>query len=509
MSNWSEGYVSEVNYTSGYYKELNPQHFIAPLLAANIAPPQVINACELGFGMGVSLNIHAAATQAKWYATDFNPSHALFARHLASSFGGDEKVLIADQPFQTFCQREDLPEFDYIGLHGIWSWITPENRQIIVDFIARKLKVGGVLYISYNTLPGWAPQSPIQHLISRLYYNQYSAQHSHEKQIKTTLQKAEEVFVASTNLTSQSPGILEVLERVKGQNINYVSHEFLNQNWTPMYFAELEKMLAEAKMSFACSSCYLEDYDLLQFSEEQQALLNDIQDPSMKQTIKDFLLNTRFRRDFWVKGKRQLSAAQTVNAWKEQRVILVVPAKEVSLTIARRFTTALNDEYVSALLAILGDNQIHSVAELCQKLPNVPQDAICQLLAIFAGRDEVMIAKSEAEIAACYPQCRQLNIQIANELFGTNSLTFFASPVTGGGIYLSELEQLFISYLWDDIPQTQWLERAWARMQTENKIMLREGKSIEGEKANLEEIERLIKLFMESKLQIVKGLQLV
>jgi SAM-dependent methyltransferase len=64
-----------------------------------------------------------------------------------------------DESFAEFASR-DLPEFDYIGLHGIWSWISDENRAVIVDFIRRKLKVGGVLYISYNTLPGWAPLPP-------------------------------------------------------------------------------------------------------------------------------------------------------------------------------------------------------------------------------------------------------------------------------------------------------------------------------------------------------------
>ena len=61
-----------------------------------------------------------------------------------------------DQAFAEFCARPDLPDFDFIGLHGIWSWISDENRAVIVDFIRRKLKVGGVLYISYNTQPGWA-----------------------------------------------------------------------------------------------------------------------------------------------------------------------------------------------------------------------------------------------------------------------------------------------------------------------------------------------------------------
>ena len=66
-----------------------------------------------------------------------------------------------DEAFADFCKRGDLPEFDYIGLHGIWSWISDGNRAVIVDFIRRKLKVGGVLYISYNTQPGWAAMTPM------------------------------------------------------------------------------------------------------------------------------------------------------------------------------------------------------------------------------------------------------------------------------------------------------------------------------------------------------------
>jgi len=34
----------------------------------------------------------------------------------------------------------DLPDFDFIGMHGIWSWISEEDRALIVEFIRRKLK---------------------------------------------------------------------------------------------------------------------------------------------------------------------------------------------------------------------------------------------------------------------------------------------------------------------------------------------------------------------------------
>ncbi|MDR0779900.1 MAG: class I SAM-dependent methyltransferase, partial [Pseudomonadales bacterium] len=164
-NDWSAGYVSEVGYTYGYYPEMNPLRARLLLLQNGIAPPPTLGqACELGFGQGVSTAVHAAASPVQWYGTDFNPSQAGFAQELVEKSGADAKLY--DSSFEEFCQRDDLPEFDYIGLHGIWSWISDENREYIVDFAKRKLKVGGLLYISYNTLPGWAAFAPIQHLMS-------------------------------------------------------------------------------------------------------------------------------------------------------------------------------------------------------------------------------------------------------------------------------------------------------------------------------------------------------
>jgi len=62
-------------------------------------------------------------------------------------------------------ERSDLPDFDFITLHGIYSWISPENRRTIVEFMRRKLKPGGIVYISYNCMPGWAGMMPLRRLL--------------------------------------------------------------------------------------------------------------------------------------------------------------------------------------------------------------------------------------------------------------------------------------------------------------------------------------------------------
>ena len=162
---WSEGYVADVGYTYGYFRELAPSLMGLCLLAKGVEPPRrgKLKYLELGFGQGVTLNIHAAANEGEFWGTDFNPAHASGARELARASGADLHVF--DASFAELAARDDLPEFDIIALHGIWSWISAENRRVIVDIARRKLAAGGILYISYNTTPGWAPAMPLRHLM--------------------------------------------------------------------------------------------------------------------------------------------------------------------------------------------------------------------------------------------------------------------------------------------------------------------------------------------------------
>src|ERR1700761_572213 len=163
MSDWTEGYVADMGYTYGYHPELNPVRVPLAFLHSGLAPPAVATACELGFGQGLSANLHAAASMTQWYGTDFIPSQAALARELAAVSGAAASFF--DESFAEFCARTDLPDFDFIGLHGVWSWISDANRAVIVDFLRRKLKVGGVAYLGYNVQPGHASTVPLREIL--------------------------------------------------------------------------------------------------------------------------------------------------------------------------------------------------------------------------------------------------------------------------------------------------------------------------------------------------------
>ena len=66
------------------------------LLLKGIVAPEISQDschCELGYGQGVSANIHAAATPGKYFGTDFNPAHAAQANELLKASGADAKFL--------------------------------------------------------------------------------------------------------------------------------------------------------------------------------------------------------------------------------------------------------------------------------------------------------------------------------------------------------------------------------------------------------------------------------
>ena len=56
-----------------------------------------------------------------------------------------------------FGSHREICFTEWIGLHGIWSWISDANREVIVDFLRRKLKVGGAVSAAIFAGPreGW------------------------------------------------------------------------------------------------------------------------------------------------------------------------------------------------------------------------------------------------------------------------------------------------------------------------------------------------------------------
>jgi hypothetical protein len=65
-----------------------------------------------------------------------------------------------------------------------------------------------------------------------------------------------------------------------------------------MHFATMRAWLEPAKVQYACSAHYLDFIDATNLTPEQQSFLQDIPDPMFRESVRDFMVNQQFRRDY-------------------------------------------------------------------------------------------------------------------------------------------------------------------------------------------------------------------
>jgi SAM-dependent methyltransferase len=511
MTDWTAGYVADIGYTFGYYLELNPLRVKLAFLNAGLVYPEVGTACELGFGQGLSANMHAAASVTQWHGTDFNPAQAGFAQELAHVSGNSAQL--HDAGFAEFCTRDDLPEFDYIGVHGIWSWINDENRAVIVDFIRRKLKVGGVVYISYNTQPGWAAMAPMRELLTEHAEVMGNAGQGILHLIDGALEFADQLFATNPIFAIANPVVIERLKGLKGQSRNYLAHEYFNLNWLPMPFSRMAQWLAPAKVGYACSAHYLDHIDAINLNAAQQALLNNIPDAMFRQTVRDFMVNQQFRRDYWVKGARTLTPLAQTEALQAQKVMLVFPRVDVSLKATGAQGEATMQEAVyGPILDALADHKPKTLGQIEQAVKDkgVGSAQVIQAVMVLAGNGSLAPVQDEAFIPKGKKQTDKLNAHLIQLARGSADIGYLASPVTAGGIMVNRIPQLFLLALSRGKKQpADWAQLTWQILSDQNQRLLKDGRTLETAEDNIEELTLQATTFAAKQLPILKALQVV
>lgn len=508
MTNWTSGYVAEIGYTFGYFNELNPLRAHLAFLNAGLVCPEFGTACELGFGQGLSANIHSAASLCSWSGTDFNPAQASFAKELAAASGSG--ACLFDDSFAEFVNR-DLPDFDYIGLHGIWSWISNRNRSVIVEFIRRKLKVGGVLYISYNTFPGWGPFVPMRQLMNEHVAVFGSDGQGIVSRINDAIEFSERLMAANPLYARVNPQLAERMSKLKEQNRQYLAHEYFNRDWHPMHFADMARWLAPAKLQYACSANFGDHVEALNLSPVQQAFLSDIPDAVFRQTVRDFMVNQQFRRDYWVKGARRLHLPQQRQALMKQRVILVSRPEDVKLEVhgVAGQATLSREIYMPIIQSLAGYKHV-SVEELNRALSD-KEDSISkvfQSILMLIALGHVHPVQTDEVTSKVAETTRRLNQHLLSLAKYSADVSFLASPVTGGGITVGRIQQLFLlSFLQGMQQPRDWVSDTWALLRSQGHQVLKAGRALQTDEESLAELAQVAEEFQAKVLPSLRGLR--
>jgi SAM-dependent methyltransferase len=468
MARWDHGYVTDVAYTTSAHQETTPSWLAACSVLLGYRPPDLaapFRYADLGCGNGLSALIVAATNpHADVWGFDFNPTHIENARTMAA-WSKLTNVHFEDVSFETLATGTfETPTleaqagdggFDMIVAHGVLSWVSLENRRHLTAIIGRRLRPGGLAYLSYNVSTGWSGVEPMRLLMRQLAE---ADQRRTDQSVADIFQVVDQLRTGGAAFFRGNPGVEARLEQMKAQDPRYLAHEFLNRDWHPVMFAEVAEEMAEARTSYIGSATTMENIDAVAVPEGVLPVLGNIAAPSVRETIRDLASAKNFRRDLWRKGGEPLPAREHVALMDGMTMVWTGKTAEAEITFAGPIGTVTGQpEFYRPLLDAIRDapttmGQLRALPALKDRQPvEFVQAALLLMGGGFAhpawplhgecGESPDAMRRRAKDGAA------RLNAAIVNRLRVGIDLHRLAAPLIGSSLAINVLEGLVIGQL--------------------------------------------------------------
>jgi SAM-dependent methyltransferase len=511
MPDWSSGYVLDIPYTSGFYRELAPTYLQFVLQSESLRGPALgpgATYCELGCGQGFGTTLLAAANpHLRFWGFDFNPAQIANARRLAEDTGLTN-VTFEDYSFEQAGALPDdaLPKFDVVALHGIYAWISPENRRCIVEFIDRRLKPGGLVYVSYNCMPGWAAMAPLQRLFREHADRQPDRS---DQQMQAALAFAGRLKDAGSAYFSANPSLAARMEKLPTHSWNYLAHEYLNRHWHPLYHLDVAREMEGARLSYACSATISDNIDAAWLPPAAKALLAETRDRAWAETIRDFASNRQFRRDLFLRGVTPIGVLEQKERLGGLRFALALPRESVSFKFAAPVGDVTGQDAIYRPIADALASQPMTAQEVAA-LPGLggqPWAVVVQALSLLlhGGQIHPLPYDAGGEVGA---SARRFNRAVVARARRGEVLPYVAAPATGSGVSASFADLVGLGAVLDnsDVTPAEAASYAWTAMEQTGQRMMKDGKTLQSRDENVQELEGQVRKFFAEKLPVWRQL---
>lgn len=249
----------------------------------------------------------------------------------------------------------NLGQFDYIILHGVYSWVPVEVRDRILSICSKHLTRNGIVYISYNVYPGWRGKQALREILRY-----------HSRNIVDLRKKVEASFdllsiLPQPDTSPSSPAALLVqqLKQILDQTENsatYLLHEYLVDINEPLYFTEFIKQIGSVGLQYL-DDVYPGSTALDRLPPIAQNWTRDhFSDYLEQQQYVDFVGNVSFRRSLICHGSLTIDRQLKMDHVRALCMTALCRQEEVTEGNVRHFKTKSGRRFTmehSGLLEVL------------------------------------------------------------------------------------------------------------------------------------------------------------
>jgi SAM-dependent methyltransferase len=389
--------AEDVPYTRNFFAFLAPAWLDHTALLAGVRPPAReprLTWCDFGCGHGVTAALLAATHPAgMFYGVDLMPDHVDFARRLVDD---------ADIPNAIFHTADfatidlDLPRFDYIVAHGIYSWVGAAVRDALSKLIGRHLKSDGLVYVSCDAMPGCTLEVPCQRLLREL-----SATFAGNSVAR--LEAAARIVRAVAGAAAPAWANNRLVSSLDPRRYDYsapeVVHSYMTTTWQPFFVAEMRAMMAAIGLVPAGSATLINNYDSYVLRRSEREVLATIADVDLRELACDFFLGTRFRTDVFARPDRAIGEDEQRRRLFDSVLALVLPAEEISYAVSTPAgCVAYDNDTARAIVAALASAPAR-LADVVANSALDPQDLLANALMLCAAGDARPVEPVQTSVA--------------------------------------------------------------------------------------------------------------
>ena len=241
-SSTTDGYITDVAYLPGYYPAMSPTQIRYVASLNGFQTPSTARSFLIP-GIGLRLWKHSSN------AGSIKPSWAIHrcGLHADTHTHIEDEVQKSNlQNVRVMCTDfaslpDDLGKFDFITLHGVYSWVAPELRSCILGIIHQHLKPGGLVQVTYNAMPGWSSLLPVRELLR--YFSDQASGDSIQR-ISSALNVLVDLKKANVPIFHDQPLAAQLIEKLQAANPHYIAMSILMSTGLPLNSMKSSNTLA-------------------------------------------------------------------------------------------------------------------------------------------------------------------------------------------------------------------------------------------------------------------------
>ena len=280
------------SYESIPFQDTHPRHLacLGRLFDLPVADPAACRVLELGCATGgnlVPMAWHEPGS--RFLGIDLSGAQVRQGAALIEELGLDNVELRQGDILDL---GEELGGFDYVIAHGVYSWVPQPVREHLLALSRRLLNPGGLLYLSFNALPGWRMRGMLRDILGFAC-----------RGLEAPADRLDAAYAALSRL-ERSLGDLQALSarylreeirHLRKAHPSYLLFEYLAEENRAFLFSEFRTDAEHRGLRYLCDTEIASLFPSTYGSATEEALADIDDDMDLEQWL-DFVSARNFRR---------------------------------------------------------------------------------------------------------------------------------------------------------------------------------------------------------------------